>query len=162
MVRRRGQRRVAHPDLWAGKPLRLVRGQSVAKQRPLNTVPLTVVADKVGRQIPPFNPVFRMRAVISREIKNISRLRHRKTICVRSKPGKPLPPNRHWPKKYDQKQPNVHWQIPLAVPLAEYGPDAMRATPRPIPPRSRPARPKHHNSAGSGTSVIATRRRQRL
>ena len=84
------QARMSHPDLGRGKARSLARLQGRSEQGPLHPVIAPVIAGQGGRQIPPFNAVIRVRAMILRKGKRAPAFRHGECAGRCAKPREAL------------------------------------------------------------------------
>lgn len=133
-------------------------GQRVAKERPLKSVILAVVAFQIGGDVPPLDPELRMRAVIGGELKARLRVGQRVSFAGCPKPREPLSKGRAGKKQQKDQSSNAQWQTPGSSQQQGDAPTATRA--RGWPRRRRRWRGcrGQSNPMGRGTSADASRR----
>ena len=86
----RGQPGMAHPDLRAVPTFRVVGCKGGTEQRPLRAVVAAIRALQRGGQIPPFDAILRVRAVIARELQCAAAFGNGEPVCVGPKAREPL------------------------------------------------------------------------
>ena len=107
-----GDGSVGEPDLRIRPALACFGRQGRPEQRPLNAIGGAVGPGEVGGQIPPFDPVVGMRAMVLREIEHRVGCRNGKAISIGAQPGKSLRGHLNRQPQDQEKRPSDHWRTP--------------------------------------------------